>query len=205
MQDQRISQKIKKELGDSVNLVFLNLSLSNTTFSHANYTGPIFKPFSWVKISGRQGAKLLLLFSEFDLLPVRLLSYELETIHVPIKEIPEYCFRGLNVSEVETILRESVFNNFQNIHVSIEQPVDLKPGDAVCNLHINNEGGYADFRYICCERNGVGEMSCSFLYEGHSISNAILAIMFCLNTIFKFDLVFLKHKFNSPTARQFNT
>ena len=43
------------------------------------------------------------------------------------------------------------------------------------------------------------------MYEGHSISNAILAIMFCLNTLFKFDLTFLKHELNSPSARQFNT
>ena len=43
------------------------------------------------------------------------------------------------------------------------------------------------------------------MYEGHSISNAILAIFVCLNMLFKFDLAFLKHKFNSPSARQFNT
>ena len=43
------------------------------------------------------------------------------------------------------------------------------------------------------------------MYEGHSISNAILTIMFCLNTLFNIDLVFLKHKFNSPSSRQFNT
>ena len=42
-------------------------------------------------------------------------------------------------------------------------------------------------------------------YEGHSISNAILTIMFCLNTLLKIDLVFLKHKFNLPSARQLNT
>ena len=41
-------------------------------------------------------------------------------------------------------------------------------------------------------------------YEGHSISNAILAIIFRLNTLFIFDLAFLKYKFNSPSARQFN-
>ena len=45
----------------------------------------------------------------------------------------------------------------------------------------------------------------SLIYEGHSISNAILAIFFCLNTLLKFDLAFLKHKFNSAPARQFNT
>ena len=43
------------------------------------------------------------------------------------------------------------------------------------------------------------------MYEGHSISNAILAIFFCLNILLKFDLAFLKHKFNSAPARQFNT
>ena len=43
------------------------------------------------------------------------------------------------------------------------------------------------------------------IYEGHSISNAILTINFCLNTLLKFDLAFLKHKFNLPSARQFNT
>ena len=42
-------------------------------------------------------------------------------------------------------------------------------------------------------------------YEGHSISNAILIIIFGLNTLLKFDLAFLKHIFNSPSARQFNT
>ena len=33
----------------------------------------------------------------------------------------------------------------------------------------------------------------SSLYEGHSISNAILSIIFTLITLLKFDLVFLKH------------
>ena len=43
------------------------------------------------------------------------------------------------------------------------------------------------------------------IYEGHSISNAILTIFFSLNMLLKYELAFLKHKFNSPSARQFNT
>ena len=43
-----------KELGDSVKRVYLNLSISDANITFKNYTGPIFKSFSWVKISGRQ-------------------------------------------------------------------------------------------------------------------------------------------------------
>ena len=47
--------------------------------------------------------------------------------------------------------------------------------------------------------------SVNSIYEGHSISNAILAMIFSLNMLLKFDLAILKHKFNSSPARQFNT
>ena len=43
------------------------------------------------------------------------------------------------------------------------------------------------------------------IYEGHSISNAILIVILCLNTLLKFDLFFLKHKFNLYSARLFNS
>ena len=32
-----------------------------------------------------------------------------------------------------------------------------------------------------------------------------LIVNFCLNLLLKFDLSFLIHKFNTPSARQFNT
>ena len=38
------------------------------------------------------------------------------------------------------------------------------------------------------------------IYQGHSISSAILILILCLNTLLKFDLFFLKHKFISPSA-----
>ena len=53
-------------------------------------------------------------------------------------------------------------------------------------------------------RNKINKIN-KVIYEGHSISNAILTIIFCLNMLLKFDEAFLKHKFNSPSARQLDT
>ena len=48
-------------------------------------------------------------------------------------------------------------------------------------------------------------MKYDYTVEGHSISNAILIVILCLNILLKFDLFFLKHKFNLSSARQLNS
>ena len=51
----------------------------------------------------------------------------------------------------------------------------------------------------------MGHTAVSATFSVHSISNAILTLIFGLITLLKFDLVFLKDKFNLPSAKQFNT
>lgn len=160
--------------GETKLIVFtLNLDLTNTTIGDKSDT-TMFNPLKWMKTTGRQGTRLLFLHFEYEYLSLHSLSIGVEHVNVPLKQSPEHCFDSLNVSKAEDLLRQVIMDNFQNRSTETE---NLESTKSVCNLHVLNESGFADFRYKCCQQNFQGQMGCFYLYEDkwvQTLSNALV-------------------------------
>lgn len=138
----------------------------------------LYKPFFWVRSTGRHGTGLLLLRPEYDVLSLTSLELGVVTMHVNLIEEPSNCLNQLSYTDIEVLIRELVMNDFQN--TSSGELVKLKPTDSVCNMHIRNESGVADFRYMCCQRSETHHISCEFLH-----SDTWLNILLVVITILK--------------------
>ena len=159
-----IPDHIKEMLSSGIKLIKYNLILDHTNIVwRGNKASLVFKPLYWVRTSGRQGTGLLLLRNEFDVLSLTSLSIGVRELDVTLIETPRGCLSKFPATEAEMLLRETVLNDFEN--ASDGTVLEMMPRERVCNMHIKDTQGSAEFRYYCCHRSPSGLMTCEYLYE----------------------------------------
>lgn len=142
----------------------------------------LFEPFSFVKVNGRQGAGLLYLRDQFDVLSLFTLAIGVREIEVELTGSPEGCFNMLDVMDAEKLLRETVMNGLNINNTDITVLLDMNDKDQVCNMHVLDKEGYADFKYYCCRKNLFGNIECKYLSEDFWV-NILLYIIVVLQVL----------------------
>lgn len=159
-----ITKKVKEMLSDGAKVIEYTLSINNSDrVFHDDVDSQMFRPFFWVRVSGRHGTSLLALRPEYDKLSLYSLAIGVEEMNVALVEEPASCLNNLTYSEIEVLIRELVMNDFQEPSGGISED-SLNTG-SVCNKHIIDNDGVADFQYYCCQRNGKGENECKYLHS----------------------------------------
>ena len=156
--------RLKEMLHDGIKMIKYNLVLDdrNTSILEDRFSD-MFRPFHWVKVSGRQGAGLLLLREHFDILSLYMLAIGVREFDIELTEMPKRCLATLEELDIQRTLREAVMSGFNS--TGVDDMLGLKSTDRVCNLHIRENEGYADFRYFCCQRNEQDQVICEYLQE----------------------------------------
>ena len=84
--------------------------------------------------------------------------------------------------EAEAVLRETIMNGLNVNNSDIASLLEMKPKDRVCNMHVIDDDGYADFKYHCCHRNLHGDLECEFLKEDYWV-NILMVIIKVLQAL----------------------
>lgn len=162
--DSEIPGYIKELLNGGAELIRYNLNFDdNTTILTDRSDSLVFKPLYWVRATSRQGTGLLLLRNEFDILSLQSLSIGVSDVDVTLKETPRNCIGRLELEDAVALLRETVINSFQN--GSSDEELEMLPNEHVCNMHVKDVDGTAEFRFYCCQRAANGKTTCKYLYE----------------------------------------
>ena len=186
--DTGIPALIRKNLAGSVKLIKHNIVLDDGRAMLVKTNQSLaFKPFYWVRTTGRQGTGLLLLRNEFDVLSLMSLSIGVQTIDVTLTETPKACLNKLSEMEVEMLLRETVMNDFQNTSEGTFKVSEMTPNEKVCNMHIRDTAGVAEFRYYCCNRDSSGHLECEYLYEDSWLTVLFFVIGFLKAVVILFS------------------
>ncbi|XP_045165465.2 uncharacterized protein LOC123529272 [Mercenaria mercenaria] len=178
-EDKETTSLISEALISGTKMIKFHLHIKRPERKFHGYNeSNLYKPFFWVRSTGRHGTGLLLLRPAYDMLSLTTLELGVETMHVNITEHPSYCLSQLSYSDIEVLVRELVMNDFQNTSSGVI--VKLKPTDNVCNMHVTDADGVADFRYLCCQRSETHHVRCSYLQ-----SDAWLNVLFTVIVVLK--------------------
>ena len=164
-QNKTLSGNIKRVLADGASMIEFKVKFRGEDFLPASLSGKesskMFKPFFWVRTTGRFGTRLLLLKPNYDIMSFKSLEIKVKKFkRIPLEENPPGCLDHLTYNDVEQIIRELVMNDFQSlVSGKVEQ---LDPTDNVCNVHIRDISG-ADYTYYCCKREKDMKISCQYL------------------------------------------
>ena len=160
-------EKIKDTWHNGMKMVRYNLIVDGE-HGKLHSTSHLYKPFSWVKVTGRQGAGLLLLKDHFDVLSSFTLRIGVRKLDVRLTETPEGCLNAMSITDAETLMRDAVMNGFYS--TTVGDILTLEDTDQGCNVHVVNNEGYAEFRHYCCKRGALGDITCQYLEEGFWVS-----------------------------------
>ncbi|XP_045164745.2 uncharacterized protein LOC123528804 [Mercenaria mercenaria] len=178
-EDKGLTSRIGAALNSGSKMIKFHLHIKRPERQFYGYNeSNVYKPFFWVRSTGRHGTGLLLLRPEYDVLSLTTLELGVETMHVNITENPSYCLSQLSYSDIEVLFRELVMNDFQNTSSGVI--VKLKPTDHVCNMHVTDNDGVAEFRFLCCQRSETNHISCSYLQ-----SDTWLNVLFVVIVVLK--------------------
>lgn len=187
--DPNVVSQIQSTLSDGAKMIKYHITLKG---SERNFTGKhethVYKPFYWVRSTGRQGTGLLLLPPTYDVLSLTTLEYGVETMEIALGEHPVECLSQMSHTDIEKLLRELVMNDFHNI--SAGEVAHMKPLDSVCNLHVLNQTGTAVFHYHCCNRGDDMNIHCQYLR-----SDIWLEILFVAITFLKILVILYSPRF----------
>ena len=100
-------------------------------------------------------------------------------IDVAFTETPEGCMGALDVTEAEAVLRETIMNGLNVNDTDVSVLLEMKPKDRVCNMHVMEDEGYADFKYYCCKKNLHDNIECEYLKEDFWVN----ILMFIINVL----------------------
>ena len=103
-------------------------------------------------------------------------------IDVEFTETPVGCMGALGVTEAEAVLRETIMNGLNVNNTDVASLLEMKPKDRVCNMHVIDDEGYADFKYYCCFRNLHDDLECEYLKEDFWV-NILMVIIKILQVL----------------------
>ena len=173
--------KLKRMLEDGEKMLRYNFILTGENASALlnDRHSLMLKPLQWVLVSGRQGEGLLHLREQFDILSIFMLSIGVRDIEIELVETPERCLQTLKDAEVvEMLLRQVVISGLNTTAADSKSDSESKSSESICNMHVLEEDGSADFRYFCCHFNEQGQLECEYLHEDVWVAILLYMITF---------------------------
>ena len=172
--------KLKRVLEDGEKMLRYNFILTGENASALlnDRHSVMLKPLQWVLVSGRQGEGLLHLREQFDILSIFMLSIGVRDIEIELVETPERCLETLKDAEVERLLRQVVISGLNTTAADNKSDSESKSSESICNMHVLEEDGSADFRYFCCHFNEQDQLECEYLHEDVWVAILLYMITF---------------------------
>lgn len=124
-----------------------------------------YKANVWYRVFSPHGLKLITLAFNFDALSLSLLRYGVETIGVPVVDVPPKCFGSLTESDQMASMLCLLFDDPEASGGKHPPPWDADR-DSACHQVIENDDGRATLAFRCCSRlssssSPGGRMKCS--------------------------------------------
>ena len=172
--------KLKRMPEDGEKMLRYNFILTDESASALlnNRHSVMLKPLQWVLVSGRQGEGLLHLREQFDILSIFMLSIGVRDIEIELVQSPERCLETLKDAEVERLLRQVVISGLNTTAADNKSDSESKSSESICNMHVLEEDGSADFRYFCCHFNEQDQLECEYLHEDVWVAILLYMITF---------------------------
>ena len=182
--------KVKAKLGSGTKMIKFHIDVTgeDRKFPNRNETN-VYRPFYWIRSTGRHGTGLLLLPPTYDVLSLTTLEFGVETMNVTLGENPTNCLDQMTHTDMEALLRELVMNDFQN--TSTGDVAHMKPLESVCNLHVLDADGTAMFHYYCCHRGEDLLITCKYLKSDIWLEILFVAITFLKVLVFLYSPRFI--------------
>ncbi|KAK3579589.1 hypothetical protein CHS0354_017698 [Potamilus streckersoni] len=115
--------------------------------------GNIYKPTRWLRPHGRLGKQLLLLRHNFNILSLSTLSWNIHEMDISLIQSNPNCTNNIHDSIFEIDVREYLWNNLMKSETD----------DPICNIHITDNKGDAEFAFKCCRRVKSNITKCEYL------------------------------------------
>lgn len=153
---------LQRYLAEGSKLIKYNVYIrSQSLDSVMNSSVRMYRPGHWVRSTGRHGTGLLFLRPEFDILSLATLSHGVQTTGINFVDEPASCSRLLSEDELERQIRIILLHDFKNSSSESYEKFDAE--EQVCNMHVLENGGVAEFHYYCCHRKEDKQISCYYL------------------------------------------
>ena len=188
--DPHLTTRVHEQFQSGTKKIKFHIDVTGEDRKFANRSeSNVYKPFYWVKSTGRYGEGLLLLKPTYDVLSLTTLEFGVETMHVTIGEYPNNCLDQLSHTDMVGLLRELVMNDFQD--TSTGDVAQMKPLESVCNLHVLDADGTAMFHYYCCHRGEDLLITCKYLKSDIWLEILFVAITFLKVLVFLYSPRFI--------------
>ena len=176
------AKTLQEYLTEGVKLINYHLKIRNETIAtDVKRSSNMYRPDYWVRSTGRHGTGLLFLHPDFDVLSFMTLSYGVIDMSVNLIDEPENCTQQVQFNELEGLVRDVLLHDFQNATLDTYE-TSFDADDQVCNMHILNSDGKADFRYYCCYKTENHEAKCYYL-KPDFWRNVLFAVIVVLKII----------------------
>ncbi|XP_063424699.1 uncharacterized protein LOC134708243 [Mytilus trossulus] len=131
-------------------VLYITIKLTNSSLNmpdSLDQNSDLFHAREWIRISGTHGKGILQLRPNYKIMSLNMLSHNTHHVELRIQVIPQGCMKQFNVTEYELFLRQFLLNH-------------TKDEDEICNVHVGNNSGYAEFYPECCGYDERKEMKC---------------------------------------------
>ncbi|KAL4240743.1 hypothetical protein ACF0H5_001532 [Mactra antiquata] len=181
-QDKTIAKDVKRLLLDGTKVIEYTLQFNNSDrLFYDDKDSKMYRPFFWVRATGRHGTSLLALRPEYDKLSLYALAVGVKEMNVTLVEEPALCLNDLTYTEIEKLIRELVMNDFESSHENTTDD-DTYTSETVCNKHIIDDDGVAEFQYFCCVRDEDGKQECKYLHSDFWL-NMLLGVIITVKVL----------------------
>ncbi|CAC5398696.1 unnamed protein product [Mytilus coruscus] len=138
-----------KKMNRIDNVLYITIRLTNSSHipDSLGQNSDLFHAREWIRVSGTHGKGILQLRPNYKIMSLNLLSYNTHHVELRLQTISQGCMEQFNVSEYELFLRHFLLNH-------------TKEEDEICNVHVGNNSGYAEFYHECCRYDQQKEMKC---------------------------------------------
>ncbi|CAG2236507.1 unnamed protein product [Mytilus edulis] len=137
----------KMERIDQVLYITIKLTNSSHMPDSLDQNSDLFHAREWIRVSGTHGKGILQLRPNYKIMSLNMLSHNTHHVELRLQTIPQGCMKQFNVTEYELFLRQFLLNH-------------TKDEDEICNVHVGNNSGYAEFYPECCGYDERNEMKC---------------------------------------------
>lgn len=137
----------KMERIDQVLYITIKLTNSSHMPDSLDQNSDLFHAREWIRVSGTHGKGILQLRPNYKIMSLNMLSHNTYHVELRLQTIPQGCMKQFNVTEYELFLRQFLLNH-------------TKDDDEICNVHVGNNSGYAEFYPECCGYDERNEMKC---------------------------------------------
>ncbi|XP_064611111.1 uncharacterized protein LOC135475228 [Liolophura sinensis] len=155
-----------------------------------------YKPWLWVRTTGRHGQALLMLPFYYKMMSAGMLAIGAETMSAKLKDEPQGCLASLKFRERVALMREFLLNDFKPVSQGLTG--SLSETEYVCVQTLKNVKMYGDFVHDCCRYGPDGDSICIDLTQEFWVSVLEGLLTFMKIAIFLFFPLMLPGSFYRP-------